>query len=72
MFSDAKKCPSTHHNSPAIHHNFTTKNHIKNTLLPENPCKNATPPHDKKILNLCSDTRCPGHVRHVHIAQSQR
>jgi hypothetical protein len=28
-FSDPKKCPSTNHNSPAIHHNFTTKNHTE-------------------------------------------
>jgi hypothetical protein len=48
VFSDPKKCPSIHHDLPAIHHNFTTKNHVKNALFGKTPCKNAPPPRNKK------------------------
>jgi len=46
--SDLKKCPSTHHVSPAVHHNFTTKNHVKNTHFLENPLQKRPPPRNKK------------------------
>jgi hypothetical protein len=36
-FSDPKKCLSTHHDSPAIHHNFTTKKPRKKRTFSQNP-----------------------------------
>jgi hypothetical protein len=44
MFSDPKKYPSTHHDSPAIHHNFTTKKTTQKThIFAKPPAK--TPLH---------------------------
>jgi len=37
MFLDAEKRPSTHHELPAIHHNFTTKTPQRNTVFSQNP-----------------------------------
>jgi hypothetical protein len=39
MFSAPEKQPSKHHNSPVIHHNFTTKNHPETTRFLKNPLK---------------------------------
>jgi hypothetical protein len=37
MFLDAKKPPSTHHDLPRNHHNFTTKTPHQNTAFRKNP-----------------------------------
>jgi hypothetical protein len=34
---------------PATHHNFTTKNHTKNTTFPQNPLQKRPPTTQKKI-----------------------
>jgi hypothetical protein len=36
-FLRPEKCPSTHHDSPPNHHNFTTKHHVKNARFRKNP-----------------------------------
>jgi hypothetical protein len=40
-FLDAKKRPSTHHDLPATHHNFTTTSPHENTFFLQNPLKNG-------------------------------
>ena len=37
MFSPPKNNHPKHHNSPAIHHNFNTKNHPETTRFLKNP-----------------------------------
>jgi hypothetical protein len=49
-FSDPKNCPSTHHDSPAIHHTFTTKTPREKRTFLQNHCKNAPPPRNKNNL----------------------
>jgi hypothetical protein len=48
IFSAGKKHHPTTTLSPAIHHNFTTKNHHETTRFLKNPLKNAPPPLLKK------------------------
>jgi hypothetical protein len=49
MFSAPEKQPSKPHNAPAIHHNFTTKNHHETTRFLKNPLKKRHPTTQKKI-----------------------
>jgi hypothetical protein len=46
--SAVKQRPSTHHDLPATHHNFTTKTPHKNSLFAKNPLKNGPPTTQKK------------------------
>jgi hypothetical protein len=39
-FVKPEKCPSTHHDSPQIHHTFTTIYHPENNENPQNPLQN--------------------------------
>jgi hypothetical protein len=41
-FSDPKNCPSTHHDSPAIHHNFTTQKPRQKHTFSQNPLQKRT------------------------------
>jgi hypothetical protein len=41
--------PSTRHDLPATHHNFTTKNHTQNTLFLENPQQKRHSTTPKKL-----------------------
>jgi hypothetical protein len=47
-FLDAKNTPRKHHDLPATHHNFTTKNHTKSTPSPQNPLQKHPSHHTKK------------------------
>jgi hypothetical protein len=71
MFSEPEKWPSTHHNLPTIHHNFTTKTPHLNAHFRETPCKNAHSPREKiiaKKLDLRSQPGRSGAMCNVHIA----
>jgi hypothetical protein len=48
-FSDAKNRPSTHHDLPATHHNFTTKTPHKNSFFSRKPLEKRPSHHAKKI-----------------------
>jgi hypothetical protein len=39
IVSAAEKPHPTHHDSPAIHHKLTSKNHVLHTTFLKNPCK---------------------------------
>jgi hypothetical protein len=47
MFFEAKKCPSKHHDVPAIHHNLTSKNHLLHPVFLKTPRKNTESPRQK-------------------------
>jgi hypothetical protein len=47
--STAEKCPSTHHNSPQIHHNFTRFLPSRNTQKSQNPLQKRTSTTQKNI-----------------------
>jgi hypothetical protein len=53
MFFSLRKRPSTNHDLPSIHHNFTTKTPRKNPAFSRTPLKNA---HKTAEITL---SRCP-------------
>jgi hypothetical protein len=50
MFLRAEKRASKHHVSPHHHHKFTIKKPRFAHAFLQNPCKNALPPRQKKII----------------------
>jgi hypothetical protein len=53
-FPPRKNIHPKHHNSPAIHHNFTTKNHHESTRFLKNPLKkrhSTTPKKNPKTTS---------------------
>jgi hypothetical protein len=50
IFLDAEKRPSTLHDLPATHHNFTTKTPRKNTHFFQNPLKKRPSHHTTKKM----------------------
>jgi len=76
MFSESKKCPSTHHDSPASDHNFTTKTPRLKRTFSRNPLQKHTFTTLKIItrekLKLRSQPERSGAMRNAHIAQPKR
>jgi hypothetical protein len=75
MFSESKKCPSTHHDLPAIHHNFTTKTPRVDAHFREKPLQKrtfTTRKNNREKLELSSQPERSGTKRNVHIAQPKR
>ncbi len=64
MFSAPAKRPPKHHNLPAIHHKFTTKNHHKITRFLKNPLKkrHSTTPEKKRKNYFITFTGTPSGI----------